>query len=81
MALNIMWTWNTSSIVYSVTYQMSTGIKLMIFFSIPRRQEMESRIGAESRSTHNVWQLDPKGRENHKRQYDRQIIHILQDNI
>ena len=46
-----------------------------------RRQEMESRIGAESRSTQNVWQLDPKGRENHKRQYDRQIIHILQDNI
>lgn len=42
---------------------------------------MESRIGAESRSTQNVWQLDPKGRENHKRQYDRQIIHILQDNI
>ena len=44
MALNIMQAWNTSSIVYSVTYQMSTEIKLMIFL-IPRGRKIESRGG------------------------------------
>lgn len=61
MALNIMWTWNPSSIVYSVTYQMSTEIKLMTF-SILRGQEVESRNGSECGANESVQvTIYPKG--------------------